>query len=321
VELIHGLWGDPSNWNSFTGVTTDSRFWVTPVNYNLPVFITASQPSDYSASTLYTATSSSLGFATNGTPVWQQIAADIYNFRMVNNAAAAQADVVAHSMGGTVARTIVKSARYPSTESFQQGNLHKLITIGTPHLGSPLAGQLLNGNDCVRMALAKNGSISFSQATLSGNVTASGGVGDLQGDGWGGGLSPALQNIQTGSGPRVPTAPIAGIMGSYNLSSLGSPSLTYWFLHDWCGGTLGSALTPSGWPTIFGQDSDAIVPLKSQLAGLTGTGGPFSGVVHSAGTEKLGFTGPDELSEFLIQNQVLYFLNLSLTSTSFTPLY
>ncbi|MCU1273761.1 MAG: hypothetical protein JWO48_1192, partial [Bryobacterales bacterium] len=50
------------------------------------------------------------------------------------------------------------------------------------------------------------------------------------------------------------------------------------------------ALWRTGWPTIFGQGSDAIVPLTSQQANFTGTQfGPISGVVHSAGVEQLGF--------------------------------
>jgi hypothetical protein len=64
-----------------------------------------------------------------------------------------------------------------------------------------------------------------------------------------------------------------------------------------------------------GQDSDGIVPLMSQQVPLGGA--PVSGVVHSVGTEKLGFNGPSELDYPPIQALVIQLLNASLGSSSF----
>ena len=57
------------------------------------------------------------------------------------------------------------------------------------------------------------------------------------------------------------------------------------------------ALNPTGWSGVFfGQDSDAVVPLRSQLNGRSDAPlAPLTGIIHSAGMEKLSFTGPTEL--------------------------
>jgi hypothetical protein len=58
------------------------------------------------------------------------------------------------------------------------------------------------------------------------------------------------------------------------------------------------ALDPvDDWPPIFNnQPNDAIVPVSSQLNGLDpGSAFVFTGFVHSAGIEKLGFSAPSVL--------------------------
>src|SRR5882724_7381758 len=67
--------------------------------------------------------------------------------------AAVQADVVAHSMGGVVTRTLPLTAGFFSN-TFGQGIIHKVISIDVPHLGSPLAALLLGTTaDCTREIL------------------------------------------------------------------------------------------------------------------------------------------------------------------------
>ena len=233
----------------------------------------------------------------------------------------AQADIVAHSMGGTITRTLEYLPGFTGWESFGSGNIHKLITIGTPHLGSPLAIQLLQAsNTCIRNILADKGNIAFYSAQIS-DSTQSGGIGDLQGDGAGGSLSPALENIQNSNGHEVPTALISGIMSPDNLSGL-SWSIAATYLRYKCSSDpLAQSLTAQAWPNIFGQDSDGIVPLKSQLNNLLGAG--INGVVHSKGVESLGFNGPSELDpdkDRHIPSTVIQLLNLPSTSGAFRKL-
>lgn len=47
-------------------------------------------------------------------------------------------DVIAHSMGGLVSRYYIQSGAY-------QNNVHRLVTLGTPHLGAPMAYLLADG--------------------------------------------------------------------------------------------------------------------------------------------------------------------------------
>ena len=79
--------------------------------------------------------------------------------------AASQVDVVAHSMGGLVARARATGIdakttapgwrplpKYARAENRNGGEFHKLITIGTPHQGTPLADWFLNPDNCSAVA-------------------------------------------------------------------------------------------------------------------------------------------------------------------------
>jgi hypothetical protein len=52
--------------------------------------------------------------------------------------AASQVDIIAHSMGGLVARGFVQQPDYRGKENYMKGSIHRLITIGTPHFEVPL---------------------------------------------------------------------------------------------------------------------------------------------------------------------------------------
>jgi len=66
--------------------------------------------------------------------------------------AATQVDVVGHSMGGLVARARIKyqGRQYYRLPNFLKGEFHKIITVGSPHLGTPLADWLL-AHKCEQM--------------------------------------------------------------------------------------------------------------------------------------------------------------------------
>jgi len=267
-----------------------------------------------------------LGFAFNAPIVLNQIQEAIVEFRQLRHAAATQADVVAHSMGGTVSRMLQYQDWYASGSSFGFGSVHKLITIGTPHLGSQLASQLLQDN-CVQGIFALKKRFAIATVTAAG-VQTTGGVGDLQGDGLNDSLlSGALIEIQNSTPHEVPTLPIAGTM----IAAANPPSNTSGLacafpcnaavIRSCSGSILGASLTPLGWPNVFGgQASDAIVPVNSQVNGdLSALQVP--GIIHSAGLEDLNFTGPGELdANSVIQTAVIGALNLSIQNSLFTPL-
>jgi len=325
VVLIHGLWGAPSSFDFFTPLISDSRFAppLARVDYDQPVpGIVSSNPSYNSFDVLRDAKASSLGFDYNAPNVLNQLSSRVASYKLSQNVAAIQADIVAHSMGGNIARTMTILPSFSNSLNFGLGSIHKLITIGTPHLGTPLASQLLQDNNkCTRDTLASRGLVSISSATLVGGFAVSGAVSDLQGDMTGSNLSTALRNIQQG-GQRSPMAWIGGSMSQAQLDGLHCFLCAADYIYRTCGmDVLGGSLTASKWPTVVGSESDAVVPLNSQLSGQTANSSLVSvhAAVHSSAVadkslSSLGFGSPHELEEPSgIPSRVIDFLNTPLT--------
>lgn len=334
VILIHGLWGDWTTWSTFspliTGVlTVDPRFYIGRVNYGSQIgeLINSSAPAYASYSK---ATGSALGFSYNAGVVLPQINQWIKNFKSGQNpanipVAAVQADIVAHSMGGNIARALVLQPGFLSDLNFGQGNIHKIITIDTPHLGSPIATDLVlfgQIESCLQGLLAQKGDFAFSSVTLSGQLV-NGAMADL------GGLpvsnQPTALSQIAASGPHfLPTALIVGVYTEF-WSLTTSPDA--FGIRNWPFGCpndpLAQTLTSSGWPANFsGQPNDAMVSEGSQLNGLNAAAGFVltPSYVHSLSTEKLGFLSPSVLDSGVVPNQVIAFLNLPVTEAAFNPL-
>ncbi len=359
VLAVHGLWSNSSSFANFftTGLDPsgqpipDSRFSVEFVNYDTPVgdFVTSTIP-QYDPGVLSNILANSLGFQYNVTSVKRQMKKRLSQFTIGINAisapvAAVQVDVVAHSMGGAITRTLaLQTNDYFREENYAAGDVHKLITIATPHLGTPLAIQLLDGrNSCVRDLLAgwPSYNISVKTAVLEGDPDLPsqesqlvfGAVGDLQGDGLGGPTTSfALGNIATPGPQPIPTAFIGGIVNSTNLSGLDS-SANAAIIRNGCGNNdavvenpLAVNLTSSSWPNVFGQaESDGVVPLTSQLNRVNGSlttfvpaASLFTGV-HSPGVEALGFSPPTLLDCCSVPQQVVNLLNTPVTDPAFNP--
>jgi pimeloyl-ACP methyl ester carboxylesterase len=312
VVLIHGLWDRPASWQGFAPLYDDSRFTIDTVDYSNVVYdITRTVPS---YNVLFTVEANSLGFAYNAPSVLGQIQNFISTYRLRNNVAAVTADIVAHSMGGDISRTMGLLPEFLTGSTFAHGPIDKFITIGTPHLGTPLATQILQtANSCTRGLFAPLGNVSLQSVSI-GNSTFNGAVGDLQGDGFGGGLSAALTALAP---EQFPTAYIAGIMTSNNLSGLTCTACAANVIRHICyGDTLANNLTAMAWPFLFGQLSDSVVPLQSQLNRSPGV--QVSGVVHSGGMVLLGFAGPSELDQSsTIAARVITLLNEGITGPDF----
>lgn len=60
---------------------------------------------------------------------------------------ASQVDIVAHSMGGLIARGLCQQNGYKAKENYMKGQIRRLITIGTPHFGAGLSGILFQQKD------------------------------------------------------------------------------------------------------------------------------------------------------------------------------
>lgn len=337
VLLVHGIWGRRSNWDHFTPFNSDPRFLIVArADYRQPLIPVSSSDPAYDFPII--AQSSALGFALTASPNPALVLADIdkaaASFRKKANAAGVQVDVVAHSMGGLVTRTLEYHPAYTDRTSLGVGKIHKLITIGTPHLGSPLAIDLLRTdppeatNPCMDKVLTQHDSPVFRTVTPDGPAAPdfNGGVNDLQGDGMGSNLSQALAFLKnTPNSHEAPTALIAGTMTQENTNGL----TAYWrhgvslYLGDWaCSGSnepLIKALAGDNWSTVFGgASSDAVVPYTSQVD--SGAGRSFPGLIHSAGMKMLGFSGPTELdpdTKTGIPSYVIQLLNTPSNSAAF----
>ena len=168
--------------------------------------------------------------------------------------AVTEVDVVGHSMGGLVTRSYAEGANYRNSANFWAGDIHKLITIGTPHLGSCLANFL--------EAYLGNGTIAWFSA--HGHPIGDG-VNDLQVN------SPALQHV--GQTPFMGYA-IAGNVDTlpYYTATENAFNTLIWMVNPFY---------PSSVRSLLGNSNDTIVPVGSQqglLAGLqTAT---IPGIVH-----------------------------------------
>lgn len=334
VVMIHGLWDNWQTWDNFSPLVNgpnvvDSRFSVGRVSYDTLIGpdVIGTDPF-YPPALQEQIQANSLGFAYNAPSVLAQINQWMHDFKKGNNplgisAAAVQADVVAHSMGGDIARTIVLQPSFLSNDTFGQGNIHKLITIDTPHLGSQLAIQTLSppeNEGCMQNLLANNGKFALNLVNFSDGSFWNGAMLDLQGDDTTGQLSGALSLLTQSSPHPLPTSMIAGVYTNFaalnlgtafairNIPILGCPS-----------DPLAQQLTPTGWPQVFHSNpNDAIVTENSQLNGLTPVpGSQFFGYVHSPGTEKLGFAGPSVLDPGPVPTQVIFLLNTPWKNTAY----
>ncbi len=347
VVLVHGLWGAPSNWNTFTPFLGDPRWSVQEADYsnNIGSQISAFYPIDTSSASmiaaLYAAVllktkANALGWEYNAPAVLNQIGAAISSFQNGGNplglsVASIQADLVVHSMGGDVSRYLPLLPNFYTGENFSQGPVHKVVTIDTPHLGSPLAfGMIQPNNTCLADLFTFAGNQPFQYVYMGGNII-NGAIGDLAVNPADGTLSSALQTVHQSSTPRLPTAMIAGSMSSAQLDPIDTPPTATKIMKAVCGTAAGDplalSLTSTLWPTVFniagvsGNDSDSIVGLDSEFDGLSGSA--LSGMpapvaaVHSAGVELLGFGPPDVLDGASgVPNLVINLLNTPVTTTS-----
>ena len=316
VVLVHGLWGSASSFANFTPLTTSSILNINYATYSNAVTGITSETPSYPKSDVIAA--NSLGFAYNAPSVLAQIDNFIANYRTSANVAAVKADIVAHSMGGDVARTMVLLSNFLSDSTFPTygaGPINKLITIATPHLGTPVAADLLASNNaCVRNVLASDQDYALASVAISGQ-TVNGAVADLEGNGFGSSLSPALSNLRATQ--PFKTAYIAGIATSTNLNGLSCILCTAQLVRTLCSSNpLAKDLTASKWNSVYGQNNDTIVPLDSALNNLAGQ--QFSGVIHTAALETLNFKGPSVLDPASnISNAVISLLNEQPTGSDF----
>jgi hypothetical protein len=122
VVLCHGLWSNPATWNGFAPLVGDGRFDFQRVDY-----------------------SNNNGglFAVNRFQTRANAVA-ARNAKKLRGIASAQVDWIGHSMGGVLPRSFAATGFFRRPDNFGAGDLHKLVTVNTPHWGSPMANLLLS---------------------------------------------------------------------------------------------------------------------------------------------------------------------------------
>ena len=195
--------------------------------------------------------------------------------------AARTVDVFAHSMGGLVTRYFLSTAGYSPNPSLLPNPVHKLITIGTPHLGSQLATTLvLNQTQSIVSTNPFVNLLCLVPFCELGN--ALGVLGKPVGAG-------GVQSLEPGSTPLRALTPSSAFSALVGQAPTNPASTTENLLN-----LLIKAFIP-GWSVarILGEPNDTIVPASSQqpggsVAGQTdaATGQTdtvtISGVVHAS---------------------------------------
>jgi pimeloyl-ACP methyl ester carboxylesterase len=288
VVLIHGIWSEPATWLAFCGGNEINRgadglcdlsgvFNQGGLTLLSPLFTV--ERADYKATNFE-------AFATNAPLVLEQIRNFLTNFKEKAKVAAIQVDVVAHSMGGNITQQMVITPNYRRNENLRSGDVHKLITIDTPFLGTPFATALKNEALLCKKGFADVGN------RVGGAVT------DLSEN------SPALQKLRakTSSG-ALRAHVIAGLASKSQVDTTGANIDLK--MKVFC-----TQIYPAS-TRLFAQPGDLIVPKDSQLATGLGYFGhqipaqanppndTINGVVHSVDTT-LFTKGPDALSHDLV---------------------
>lgn len=285
VVFIHGIWSNPLAWKTLA-TTLPSQFTAYFVNYK-PTNFESVKP--------------------NAVFALAQFKGMLDDFKQRSNIAAVQFDVVAHSMGGLIARDMVPDTpNYFTSANYNAGWIHKLITIDSPHAGTELATRL---ND--------SGSLCKALFASAGNPVA-GAVADLDSTSTGTGLINRLNQ-----GPSATTSAHV-IVGQSNPSQEELNFVNYQnlpFISSVCG-----LLPPMGFEALFKGPSDLLVPINSQQAVVIN--GPNNGcsdsfgatcvfdVIHAAVSPLL--LGPAVLDSSDTEQAVLGLLNTSKMSNSAT---
>jgi hypothetical protein len=225
----------------------------------------------------------------------------ILRYKDTSNVAAVQAELVAHSMGGLVTRTMALDTKFLNDSTyptFGKGPVRRLITIGSPHQGTRLANYL-PGTRCIRGYFEDLG------------MLIAGGIQDLAVG------STALQRLNGGTQTAFPVHTIVGLASNGQRLGANTELIAYVALK--------SAVTnlPFCLPDQFtGIESilqttqhDIVVPQSSQSGNRVAIGTtPIAGTTHSG-----PFPGPHELDSAAIGQRVINLLN-SNDATLFSPL-
>ncbi len=249
LVLMHGLWAKGADWNS------------TYLRSSMSSDLYTVYPADY-------ASTNAASFTTNQVKVQGFVMEALKRIR-AKQYAAAQVDVIGHSMGGILARLYTSLAQL---NTLKVSDIHRMITLDTPHIGTNFASLLVAlHNTSATVATATETTVTN---LTKGSITQ-GAVCDLAQN------STGLQLLN--SATNLPAQFLTGSGGPAGTAA--TPAL-YWGGATFAGfSSFESALTARTFPVFgsfifpqatvnafrFREMNDAVVPLSSQQGGLSGT--------------------------------------------------
>ena len=153
VVLVHGIWANSCN----TWIETDFANKLTEKGF-IYAFADYGEHNSETFDPCAVKIKDGKPFGNYGIDSIRNTIKYILNVYHCFSIAASQVDTVAHSMGGLMARGFVQQSDYLKQDNFMKGSIHRLITIGTPHLGGPLSKFLYDHRDD-RYCFDENGKI------------------------------------------------------------------------------------------------------------------------------------------------------------------
>lgn len=270
LVLVHGLWSDGAGWSEDFLKNTATR---------------TSLAADYRAT-------NASSFTANSTRVKDAVERAVTLSRK-KGLAATQADVAGHSMGGLLTRLYSDAQDYKRAENLDRGDVHRLVTLDTPHLGSSFANLLVSLHNVDAKTATK---VESTVRTLTGGSLTQGAVCDLAENSAGlaalnGGTSLRSQVITATGGPAGTASAPAPYWGGATVFGAKSfeNALTETYCTEW-------TVLPGPEPVPvcvreefyfpqtlvdafrFREANDAVVSLSSQQGGLAGIN--FAEYIH-----------------------------------------
>jgi pimeloyl-ACP methyl ester carboxylesterase len=267
VYLVHGLWSGPEAWESWRKAFPSEKF------------ASVAQAS-YASAKSFADPKNELAFSVG--------LQNLLNSVRIQGIVATQANVVAHSMGALLTRHHASASNYASPANFYAGDVNRLISVNSPHLGSGLASVIVKnrGADVSTGALLALGEI-FPVVHLYNAALK------LSGTGF------PLEGVLRLMGMPVDTAVKALVPRSADLASLPSPAkfpyeavATYdndpiIAAEIFIDAVFKSALIRTTVDGVLSDENDVVVSVDSQLAGgsrpMT-----FSGLIHTDPLHSIG---------------------------------
>ena len=232
ILMVHGLWGSTSSFE-----TIDN--YIETNSYQLPLLTLRA---DYESTNDYY-------FAINQFVVPSGINVLLNRARSLN-ISTGKVDVIAHSMGGLISRYYLQSQAYQ-----QKKDIHKLITLNTPHSGSPW-GNLVNNITTQAGPIANLTLSSLAVIAYNGSLH-NGAIEDLAIN------SSALNYLNT-------TTLNNGIVPTHVITTTSSPINEYFWYLVAVAVAPSLSMTPSQFfdYLCYSQGNDLVVSVPSQSGGV-----------------------------------------------------